>query len=247
MFEDEGMGEFIEATPASESEQQIDTTEQVDGNVEDTQATEQGDIQDSNQVEKTVPVDVVESIRQEMKAVKEERDRILNLVLEGKHLPQQQVQPVAEPDPFAGIDRDDFITVGGAMDLWEKKQAQINARAAQEAHQVKVTKLGETEASFRQTNPDYDEVVKVLPKDIQISLFKTYPDTTELVNVAYKIGKALKGESVPSTASTVAAKVDVENKINQNLNKPKTLSQAKGASTNSDDLDKYVDEIWAKL
>jgi hypothetical protein len=234
MFSELEMGVSESDSGSESTEQVLDTTPEtgVDGNVEDTQTTEQSNIPDAPQEMRTVPVDVVESMRREMQEIKAERDRMLALIIEGK---QPQRQPEPEADPYAGIDPESFLTAGQMMDYLKKQQEQVNNRAARESQVAREQKLVSHETSFRESNPDYDDTIKALPVNVIQSLYQTYQDPAELVNVAYKMAKALKGEA-PSNTSTVKAKVDVENKINKNLNQPKTLSQAKGSSDNDNSL-----------
>lgn len=237
MFDDLTMGAETEVTPTSEStEQVIETTEQtVDENVVDTQSTEdQGNIQDAiSNEEKTVPVDVVEAIKQELKDAKDREHKLLNLVLQGQlNNQQQEKEPEPEVDIFNGIEDDTVLFGADVKRILNQFKESINADRAKETQSVREQQILQHEQSFREINVDYDDVIKVLPKNIVQSLYSTYNDPAEFINIAYKVGKALTGRSPPnnSNQSTLKQKVDVENKINQNIQKPKSISQAKGKS-----------------
>lgn len=241
MFDDDiEMGEVIEETPSSESEQQFDTADEADGNVADTQNTEQGDIQDTTSTPKTVPIDVVETMRREMQELKNSNQFLQNLFLKGQ---PQQKQP--EPDPLSQIDPDTVLTAREVLAILEHHEKAKATKAAQEAYSAKENALIEAESTFTQSNPDYNDVISVIPKGVAQSLYNSYSNVNDLVAAAYKIGKALKGEAV-TTPNTVKAKVDVENKLNQNLNQPKTLSQVKGTNVSLDN-EKDFDAWFNKL
>ena len=85
------MGEEVQETPSTD-EQDVETTDEV---VEqETTETTESDIPDTQVKDKTVPLDVVTALKEQNKALKDQNEKILELLLKGQ---QPQVQQPKEP------------------------------------------------------------------------------------------------------------------------------------------------------
>lgn len=220
-------GEVTEATPAIEesTEQFNESAEQQ--NIESTEQQPQAE----EVQQKLVPLEVVESMREQMREIREQNQQYLQLILSNNQLAgQQQQQQQEEPFPFAD---DEFLTGAQLKAALLQQKQQFEQQQAQTQTQQRQSFITEQETKYRAQFPDYDDVVNNVIREAQ-----TDPALKEMimnkakdpVDFAYKYGKLLRGESLKETA-TVKNKVNMENKIQKNLNQPKTLSNVSGGRT----------------
>lgn len=228
MWENEvsSKGEEVPVTPAMEEQTPAEEIAQEE-EVTETTTDEQPESQAENV--KTVPLEVVESMREQMKEIKEQNKLLQNLLLSQK---QEQPQSKAEPDP--DIDPDTFLTYGQVKQLLEKKLGEVNQTREQDRQATREERITSYEATFRESNPDYDEVVKAIPTYMVKALFDEISDPRTLVENAYKFAKALNGGTAAPKPQVKPKAEDVAGKIQQNQNKPKTITAVKGTSATSE-------------
>lgn len=109
--------------------------------------TEQEDSQSvsSRQPEQTVPVHVVQAMREELKALKEKNEAFNNHLQMMQWQSSQQNQPKSQ-DPFSEVDPDDSIKVKDARRMIQDYESRTNAQLA--------------EIKMAAKTPDYEEVIK---------------------------------------------------------------------------------------
>ena len=226
-------GEVTEATPAIE-----ESTEQFNEGAEQQNIESAEQQTQAEESQKLVPLEVVESMREQMREIREQNQQYLQLILSNNRLAeQQQQQTQEEPFPFAD---DEFLTGAQLKAVLEQQRQQFMQQQQQTQLQQRQSFITDQETKYRAQFPDYDDVVNNVIREAQ-----TDPALKEMimnkakdpVDFAYKYGKLLRGESLKETA-TVKTKVNMENKIQKNLNQPKTLSNINGGrSAVKDELD----------
>lgn len=98
------------------------------------------------QQEQVVPVHVVQTIREELKAVKEQNEAFKNH-LNMMQWQQQSAQPAPQPvDPFSGIDPEESIKAKDAMRIVQDMSNRFESKLA--------------EIKIAQKSSDYSEVIK---------------------------------------------------------------------------------------
>ena len=212
-FETEFSGVETTESPAVETE----VTQQAapeDGAAEQTsieQGTEaQADIQDG-QEEKTVPYDRFSEVNTENKQLKEQINKLLELQLQSTKPQQQQKQE--DVDLIEQILGDEeFVTKDKLREILKLQNNLINQNLGNVNQVSKEQILMQHEAVFRQSNPDYDTVIKQIPQKLTVALLQTYgSNPAELIQEAYRLGKAYA--PVKKTASEVAAQAKTEKKV----------------------------------
>lgn len=228
------MGEMEEATPASDEFSEDTNYDPVEETGEEAVPEIEGQPQ-----AKTVPFEVMESIREQLKEQRAQNQQLLQLVLSGK---QQQEQP----EQSQGIDiADDEMITGAQLKAILQQQTQMSQQEIRQfQEQQRQIYIDEQKAAYQQKYPDYNDVLVTVHTEAQKD-----PVIAELimraknpVDAAYKYGKLLRGEALTET-TTAKGKVSVENKITQNLNKAKTLNSAKTAPKAEDDFDALYSKI----
>jgi hypothetical protein len=228
------MGEMDEATPASD--------EFSEGNdfVEETESEE---IPEIEQQPRTVPLEVVESIKDQMREVKEHNQQLLQLILSNR---QQQPEPQQQQQQSGFDIPDDDIITGAQLKAILQQQTQTSQQEIRQfQEQQRQVFIDEQKAAYQQKYPDYNDVLATAQAEAQKdpAIAELIMRSKNPVDVAYKYGKLLRGEALTET-NTAKGKVSVENKIVQNLNKAKTLNQAKGTvPAGEDDFDAMYNKI----
>lgn len=226
-------GDFEEATPAAD--------EGIDNEFDQAIAEEEPEVE-STEGARLVPLDVVESIKEQLKEERARNSQMLQLILSKQQEPQQQKQQEQQ-----GFDIDDSELITGAqLKAILQQQTQTSQQEIQRMQeQQRQVYVDEQKAVYQQKYPDYNDVLSTVQSEAQKD-----PAIAELimraknpVDAAYKYGKLLRGESLTET-TTAKGKVSAENKIVQNLNKAKTLNDAKGTPAKEED---DFDALYAKI
>ena len=239
------MGEEVPETPSTD-EQDVETTDEV---VEqETTETTESDIPDTQVKDKTVPLDVVTALKEQNKALKDQNEKILELLLKGQ---QPQVQQPKEPE----IELDDESFVDGKTvkqlitQVKNEVLKQVQAKEQSRMAETTATQIAEAKAQYS----DYEDVHQFVMKEaaknpgIEAYIMKSSNPPAEM----YKFGKFLMGQSVPATQQpakqTAKTAVQTAAKIEQNQQQPRTLSTAKGNSVVANTVEEYVNGIWDEL
>lgn len=132
------------------------------------------------QREEVVPVHVVQSIREELKALKNENETYKNHINMMAWQNQQKPQAPA-PNPFGNLDPSDSITVKDAMGAYQGLEHRFNAQLA--------------EVKMAQRTPDYNDVIRrYLPVAAQEDpeLIQEIQNSANPFKAAYMAAKASK-------------------------------------------------------
>ncbi len=140
-----------------------------------------------SQTEQTVPVHVIQAMREELKAEKEKNEAFRNHIqMIQWNSPQQQApQPV---NPFANADPEDSVKVKDAMRLMSEFEQRTNAQLA--------------EIKLASKTPDYRDVIqKYLPKAAQedpeiLEEIKRSPNPYKTAYLAAKASQAYQEDIV---------------------------------------------------
>ena len=239
------MGEEVQETPSTD-EQDVETTDEV---VEqETTETTESDIPDTQVKDKTVPLDVVTALKEQNKALKDQNEKILELLLKGQ---QPQVQQPKEPE----IELDDESFVDGKTvkqlitQVKNEVLKQVQAKEQSRMAETTATQIAEAKAQYS----DYEDVHQFVMQEaaknpgIEAYIMKSSNPPAEM----YKFGKFLMGQSVPATQQpakqTAKNAVQTAAKIEQNQQQPRTLSTTKGNSVVANSVEDYVNKIWDEL
>lgn len=238
-------GEEVQATPATDEQQEVETEEVVEQ--ETTEAAE-SDIPDTQGKDKTVPLDVVTALKEQNKALKDQNEKILELLLKGQ---QPQVQQEKE-EPELEINEEEFVdgkTVKQLIDkAVNKVMKQVQAKEQSSIAQVRATQIAEAKAQYTDYEDVHSFVMQEAAKNpgIEAYIMKSSNPPAEM----YKFGKFLMGQSVqttPPAKQTAKTAVQTAAKIEQNQQQPRTLSTAKGNSVVANTAEEYVNGIWDEL
>lgn len=227
-------GEFVEATPAAD--------ESIDNEFD--QAIAEDDPVIERAGSKMVPLDVVETMREQLKEQREQNQRMLQLILNNQN-PQPQ-QPQQQQQQGFDIDDGEIIT-GAQLKAILQQQAQMSQQEIRQFQaEQKQAFIDEQKAAYQQLYPDYNDVLASVQMEAQKdpAIAELIMRSKNPVDAAYKYGKLIRGEPL-NTTTTAKSKVSVENKIVQNLNKAKTLNEAKGATAAMTDDD--FDALYSKI
>jgi len=199
--------------------------DQSQGYQEGSQGSEGQDA--AGQGQKTVPLEVLQSVREEKKAEAQKRqeleDRLRQIEAQQAQAAPQQGQRQSQ-DPLEELDDDEFLTAGQVKKLRQQDQQQSQAVLA--------------EMQLRQTTEDYDDVVQNhLPELIKQdpALQQDLANAPNPFRMAYRLGKEYK-ERVKGgqTGSTDQPDSQEQSELSKALedqgNKPGSASQA-GSST----------------
>jgi len=220
------MGEIEEATPAPD-----ETTDDFSSEYEtETEAPEE--VEPLQETSKTVPLQVVESMREQMQEIREHNQQLLQLILSNKQQSGQQEQQQEDN----GLVDDELITGAQLKALLEQQTQMSQQQFNQIQEQQRQVFVDEQKAIYMEKYPDYNDVVATVQAEAQKdpALAEIIMRAKNPVDAIYKYGKLIKGESLTET-NTAKGKVSVENKIVQNLNKAKTLNNTKGAPISQED------------
>lgn len=179
------------------------------------------------QNQRMVPLEVVQSMRDELKEAKERARRAEYFAQQGQQ--QQQQQPQKSTDPLDEMEDDDFLTAGQARKIIQRQQ--------QQSEQVL------REMQLRQQTPDYDDVIKNdLPKLVEQKphLRDAILSSQDPYSLAYELGRAYRDaqgaaqQQQPQEATTTeGTNVEQGSELDQALQKqqqtPGSPSQAAGA------------------
>lgn len=135
-----------------------------------------GDQQD----QRMVPLEVVQSMRDELKDAKERARRAEYFAQQGQQQQQQQ-QSQKSTDPLDEMEEDDFLTAGQARKIIQRQQ--------QQSEQVL------REMQLRQQTPDYDDVIKNdLPKLVEQKphLRDAILSSQDPYSLAYELGRSYR-------------------------------------------------------
>lgn len=202
--------------------------------------------------QKLVPLEVVQSIREESKEAKERARQLEQYIQQMQQQGNQQQQQ--SNDPFGDSDDDEFLTVGQARKIMQQQE--------QQSQQVM------REMQMRQTVPDYDDVVQnYLPE-----LIKEKPHLRDAIlssgdpySLAYELGSSFKQAKQQKPAADTQqqqseqpaqeGQSELEKTLDKNQQKPGSVSQVgTGAQGGMDDAAVYqhmpvsdLDEEIAKV
>lgn len=223
-------GEFEEATPATDEgiENEFDQAT--------SEETEVNDVNDS----RTVPLNVVESIKEQLKEERARNSQMLQLILSRQEPQQQQQQQQSVFD----IPDDELITGTQFKAIMQQQQQASQNEFRQFQEQQRQILIDEQKTLYLQKYPDYNDVLGTVQQAAQKdpAIAELIMRSKNPVDIAYKYGKLLRGETLTET-TTAKSKVSAENKIVQNLNKAKTLNETKGVQQGEDDFD----ALYAKI
>lgn len=229
-FETEFTGVTTGESPAPEATDNQTAPEEsaVDNQSSELQDNEQADIQDSTTIQ-TVPYDRFSEVNNENKQLKEQIGKLLDLQLHNSR-PQTQQQGQEEMDLVDQIVGDEeFITKDKLKEIVKYLNNTVN-NTVQTVNQTvnrssKEQILMQEEQSFRQSNADYDTVIKNIPQKVLTSLLQSYENPKELIAVAYQTGKAFTPQKATET----------KQQAKQPAQKPVTLNSVKGTSAGRTD------------
>lgn len=189
----------------------------------------QSDIQDAPQG-KLVPLEVVESMREQARELKEHNQQLLQLMLASQRQQQQPQEQQRQEEQFQIAD-DEFLTGAQLKAILAQQQQQIEQQQSRQSAQQRETFIAEQKKTYIDQYPDYSDVIAAVQEaaNTDPAIAEIIMRSKNPVEMAYKYGKVLKGESI-GEVKTVKNKVSQENKIQQNLNTAKTLSTVKGTA-----------------
>lgn len=177
--------------------------------------------------QRMVPLEVVQSIRDENKEWKERARKLEQYIAQQQQ--HQQAQQQQQNDPLSDLQDEDFLTAGQARKLLQQQ--------AEQTQQV----LRETQ--MRQKFSDYDEIVSEhLPKLIEEKphLREEILNSRDPYALAYEIGSYYKqlnelkqqSESAQEASAQAATETDsqLSHALQQNQSKPGTVSQAQAST-----------------
>jgi len=201
----------------------------------------QSDIPDAPQG-KFVPLEVVESMREQARDLRQQNEQLLQLMLSNQRQQQQPEQQQEEQFPFAD---DEFLTGAQLKAILAQQNEQLQAHTQQQQEEQKQAYIAEQKQIFTKQYPDYNDVLKTAQDAAQSNpaIAEIIMNSKNPVEMAYQYGKLLRGESL-GEVKTVKEKVSQEKKIQANLNQPKTLSNVKGTVTKADD---DFDSLYKKI
>lgn len=190
---------------------------------------------DEDKQEQTVPVSVVQGLREELKELKETNAVYRAQLMAGQ---QPQAQEPAPKNPLDDIGDDDVLT---GADL-KRLVPSIVGPLSQQISQV----------SVQGSKPDFEKVItKHLPKVLEAkphlgNMLKSIKDPGQRLLMAYEFGVT----DPAYTAATVTAGFEEEaKKAEANASKPGSLGNVKGQGSKSPEM-RYAnmtdDEIEAK-
>jgi len=227
-------GDYEEATPA--------TDEGIDNDFD--QAISEEPEVNSTDGSRLVPLDVVESIKEQLKEERARNSQMLQLILNKQQEPQQQ-QRQQQQDGF-DISDDELITGAQLKAILQQQTQTSQAEIRQFQEQQRQVFIDEQKASYQQKYADYNDVLETVQSEAQKdpAIAELIMRSKNPVDAAYKYGKLLRGEALTET-TTAKSKVSAENKIVQNLNKARTLNDTKGkqVKTEEDDFDALYSKI----
>ncbi len=201
----------------------------------------QSDIPDAPQG-KYVPLEVVESMREQARELKAHNEQLLQLMLSNQRQPQEE-QKKEEQFQFAD---DDFLTGAQLKAVLAQQQERSNQQQQAIQDQQREAYIAEQKQSYMAQYPDYNDVIGAVNAEAQKdpAMAEIIMRTKNPVETAYRYGKLLRGESIGEVKS-VKEKVSQENKIKQNLAQARTLSTVKGTAvkTEEDDFDALYNKI----
>ncbi|PKL19560.1 MAG: hypothetical protein CVV49_00555 [Spirochaetae bacterium HGW-Spirochaetae-5] len=234
-------GEQDQATPAFDNQTDSSFDKGMETDIDSGEV--QSDISDAPQG-KYVPLEVVESMKEQTRELKEQNQQLLQLILSNR---QQQERPEqqTQEEQFQIAD-DEFLTGAQLKAILAQQQQSLNRQ--NEAYQAEQRQafINEQKQAYINQHPDYNDVLNTVnaealkdPAIADIIMRSKNP-----VETAYRYGKLLRGESF-AEVNSVKKKVNMENKINQNLNQAKTLSNIKTKSPGNGDDD--FDALYRKI
>lgn len=236
-------GEDIQAPPAFDGPADSSADEGMGNDIDNQEV--QSDIQDAREG-KYVPLDVVESMREETRELKEQNQQLLQLILANR---QQQPDSQQTKDPELSFADDELITGAQLKSILSQYGENFQKSFQQMQDDQRQNFITEQKQSYMNQYPDYNDVVGTVmlearkdPAIAEILMRSPNP-----VAATYRYGKLLRGESI-SEVTTVKNKVNLENKINKNLNQAKTLSNSKTVTTKGgeDDFDTLYKKIMRR-
>jgi hypothetical protein len=228
-----------EVQPTTGFDEETSNEEVSDANMESEEV--QSDIPDAPNG-KFVPLEVVESMREQARELKQHNEQLLQLMLSNQRQQQQPEQQQRQEElSFAD---DEFLT-GGQLRAILAQQEQRSQQTFQQQQQTQRNAyIAEQKEVFISQYPDYNDVIGAVNAEAQKD-----PAIAEIlmrgknpVESAYRYGKLLRGESMGEVKS-VQQKVSQEKKIQANLNQPRTLSNVKGNSI-SGNVELSAEEIY---
>ncbi len=215
MGEDDYQGD----TPEPFEEQ---TTQGSEG--QDASGQDQGDQQ-------TVPLDVVKSMREELKEAKE-RARQAEQYIQQMQSSQAQSQQSQSNDPLEGLEDDEFLTAGQARKIIQNEQQKTTSAMR--------------EVQMRQQYSDYDEVIgQYLPNLVQEKpyLRDAIMSSQDPYSLAYELGKAYKQNKKATDQGGDSGKSELDRQLEQHQQKPGSASQASSQSKSTPGGEDYYSNL----
>ena len=233
---------------SAEPTEPIDTTStDVVDPASDDSTTGQADIQDGTPGVQTVPYDRFNEVTTENKQLRDQINKILELQLGTR--PQQQLQPTQEFKPKSDaeiisevVGDDGFLTPDHMIEIMRRKDEQSNRIASVQSQNHREESLIQHETVFRQTNPDYDQVIANIPQHIARALMQSIDNPAVLVAEAYKLSKAY----VPQQTSAGQVARQAQGKPTT-APRPITANQIKGGGTGTKTAKEIADELWKQI
>jgi hypothetical protein len=202
------------------------------------QSEGQADIQDGSQGEQNIPYDRFSEVNERLKAAEAREQRLIELLGRNPSPTVPQIQQEPEIDIVDKIVGEDlFITKDQMREILKYQKQHTDQVLNTTTQSSRDQALSQTEVAFRQTAPDYDEVIKNIPPKLVQSLYSSFDNPAELVNAAYNIGKSFAPQK-PTAASVVK-------QAGQNTQvQPKVVvaNEIKGGSAGNKSVDAYLDE-----
>lgn len=228
--------ELEQASSSPELEGAADPQSFLDDSGENTEAAAQ---------EKTVPLSALEDERHK----RQEADRALGQIQAQLNYLEQQYNGLVsakdrEPE-LDKVDPDDFATIADLDKFVEKKTKKIQEEYAKK----------ELQRSFeiaKKSNPDFEDVYNYARTHLRHMepVFSSSPDP---VQAMYDFAKYQMDQNGSSKKEVEARKKIVE-QTNKNVNRPQTLTEARGSSNPEDDPNWFGklskekrDEVWEEF
>lgn len=185
---------------------------------------------------KMVPLEALQSIRDEVKELKNENRSLReNVQTYSNHFEmmaaQQKQQQPKEADPLEGLADDDYLTAGQARKFAE----QMSNYSSQLARQ---TQASNAELKMMAEHADYKEIIKdYLPKAIEEDpeLLQEIKSASNQYKYAYKMAKKSQAYLKDQAKKTMSPK---SQKVFDNYTQPQSLSSA-GAPVKANGEGKY--------
>ena len=190
----------------------------------------QGD--QGQQDQQQVPVNVVQSIRQELQSLKQQNAYLQQMAMQPQQQPQGQQGPGQQNDPLADYEEDDVITVADMKKLMQQQMAQQpqqpqGQQPGQQPGQPQHPDMREMQ--MRSMYSDYDQIIsQQLPTVLQQNphLESAIRNSSNPYATAYTIAKQMGGQGAPQ--GQPQGSPNQAQQVVNNLQKPGTASQASG-------------------